>query len=417
MKKVKFTLGLMLAILFIGANVISAKDYEPEKADKSYANRGIRSSLFVNPSTSYANSIPSNIFGTTDESDAVRQGYVFQGATLINPSGGAPVTLKDTAVSYPFKKGVDIRKSSALYDTEFTGTGYWEFLFNNMDQLLYQNKKIKHFAEVDLLFEDGKEIIPFFERTIHLGMWMYDPEEERNVWVRSGIVVKDKLNEIWKKDKTMFTAKSGIATYRYETDYMELYRKYPIHSITYEIWTNDETNTPYDKNYGEGSAYPTTLRPLLIDADAGITTSIRELDLFESRKDVTFTVYAEPGKDLDISTNSQYWTIANGGLKVVSKGAGLWEVTLIKLNAKITVKISYVPEPESATGNGNVTEDKVWGAGGTLYIQSAGEGQLSVYSITGQLVKSAVISGDYSATLPKGLYIIKLNNKAYKAIL
>ena len=408
MKKVKFTLGLMLAILFIGANVSAQSTVlEPEntkkKYDSSHDNHRITMSLFVNPSSSYANSKKAADFVPgTDENDAIRAGVAGFYASPV------PITIGDD---------VDIRKNASLYDE--ANSAYLEYGYRYLDSLLALtvNRRVVQYAEVDLLFSDGKEIIPFIERTIVLGAWKYDPEKDINVWVPSGILVTDKLNEVWKKDKTQFTDGSGIATYRFESELLELYRKYPIYSISYELWTNDETNTPYDKNYGEGGAYPSTNRPLVIDADAGITTSISELDLFESRKDVTFTVYAEPGKDLEISTNSQYWTIANGGLKVVSKGSGLWEVTLVKLNAKITIKIAYVPEPESATGNGNITEDKVWGAGGTLYIQSAGEGQLSVYSITGQLVKSAVISGDYSATLPKGLYIVKLNNKAYKAIL
>ena len=402
MKKVKFTLGLMLAILFIGANVISAKAYEPEKTDKPYVTRVITNSLFVNPSTSYANSIPLADFESYDYSDAIRFGIISR-----------PYTDHYVASDY----GGDIRKVSYLWDEGSFGGYSIVYGYPIMDTLLFDNEKMIHYAEVDLLFNDGKEIIPFVERTIYLGVWMYDPEIEKNVWVKSGLVVTDKLNEIWKKDKTMFTAKSGVATYRYESELIELYRKYPIYSIQHEIWTNDETNTPYDKNYGEGSAYPRTNRPLLIDADAGITTSINELDLFESGKDVTFTVYAEPGKKLNFSTNSKYWSIANGGLKTVNKGSGVWEVTLTRLSAKITVSISYVNEPESATGIENIAEDKVWGAGGTLYIQSAGEGQLSIYSVTGQLVKSAVINGDYSATLPKGLYIVKLKNKAYKAIL
>ena len=422
MKKVKFTLGLMLAILFIGANVSYAADLLPEKLDKGYFyQKGdqllggyvIPVGLTVDPSSFYANNEP--IVSFTGTNQAIEAGILVNG---VSTGTYGYIAYGLDAAGNP----IDIRLEGVAYDPPYgTFPTYYEFA--ELDTFLMNDKKVEEYAKIKLRYDDGNETMTFLKRTIILGKMMYDPDLDQNTFVPSGLYVEDMLTPIDIDYKPFFTEGSGIATYTYKQNLTELYKKYPIYAMYYEIWTNDETNTPYVKNYGEGNAYPLTNRTLKVDAAAGITTSHKEWELIKSGYDYTIDVYADAGKELEISTNSEFWTKDNGGIKIVPNGAGRWKVTLTKLRVTLTVKIGYKAALESAGGGdgqtdiGTIIEDKVWGSGGTLYVKSAGEGSLSIYSVTGQLINTKVINGDYSLTLPKGLYIIKLKNKAYKAIL
>ena len=410
MKKVKFTLGLMLAMLFIGANVSYAVDYQPEKTNakngykyKTAATGGdarmgsfvIPIGIDVSPSSFYANKTPFS------GNNAIEAGlYAWNTTNTIDQSGNIIA-------------GKDLRFEGGSYDN-LTGSFY---SYDGMLYLLREDYRMVEWATVKLNFKEGNDNKVFLKRSIILGKMAYNPETEQNEWIPSGLVVQDLIDPILVTDKTEFTDEDGVATYKFQHNFLELFVKYPIYSMYYEIWVNNEINTPYDKNFGEGHAYPLTNKNLNIEAAEGITVSYNAWDYFVSGKNFSFDVYAEPGKELEFTTNSEKWNVANGGLKAVYKGAGVWTVTLTQITAKISIKIGYAVESESATGNGSYATDKVWGANGTLNIQSAGEGVLSVYSITGQLVKSIVVNGDYSTSLAKGMYIIKLNNKAYKVAL
>ena len=419
MKKVKFTLGLMLAMLFIGANIsYAAADLEPERPDKPYAhelnddNLGgytIPVGVFIDASSSYANTQSLTAFTTND---AIKVGIIETASDGTVSSSG----------DYSLGGGEDLRLVAGYYDgaTSYT-SGY--YMFEELNDFLHDYTKIEEYAKINLSFHKGKEVMPFLKRTILTGVWMYNPDSAKNYWVANGFVIEDMLVPETTVDKTMFTDESGVATYTYKQDLTALFRKYPIHSMYYEIWTNDEISTPYVNSYGEGNAYPQTNRPLYIDAAAGIKTSVESGVMIESGMDYSFEVTGAAGKNIVITTDCEYWTVANGGVVITPISDGKWKVTLKKIRVTLKLGIAYEAESESAagddgqTGNGSFSEDKVWGSGGTLYVKSAGEGALSIYSVTGQLSKSIIVNGDYTTSMPKGLYIVKLKGKAYKVIL
>ena len=429
MKKVKFTLGLMLAILFVGANFSNAVVYEPENPAKQYlhqkgtavlGNYVIPVGVSIDPSAFYANNTSIAAFSGTNTAIEVGISRILDGVYLD--------TLKIDGLKGVNSSGkdLDLRLEGGYLDGTTSSVGIsTRYQFSAIDTYLENNVTLEEYAKIKLTYTDGNETMTFLKRTIVLGMMVYDPELEKNVWVPStGVApIEDLLTPVAVFDKTQFTDGTGIATFTYRQNLTALYKKYPIYAMYYEIWTNDETNTPYVHNYGEGNAYPQTNRKLTINTANGITTSHKEWELVKSGYDYTFDVYAEAGKDLEITTNSEFWTADNGGIKVVPKGSGKWTVTLKKLRVTMTVNIGFANSLESAgggegqTGNGFFKEDKVWGSGRTLYVKSAGAGTLSIYSVTGQLINSTIVNGDYTTTLPKGLYIIKLKNKAYKAIL
>jgi hypothetical protein len=79
----------------------------------------------------------------------------------------------------------------------------------------------------------------------------------------------------------------------------------------------------------------------------------------------------------------------------------------IDLTAEATAneKVTTVPS-QSICVNGNV-----------VVLQTEQPLKASVYSITGSLVKQQTVSGTAQVTLPKGIYIVQLGNKAYKVVI
>ena len=433
MKKVKFTLGLMLAILFFGANVsYAAVVLQPERGnnyeygnDKRLAGYSIPITYSIEASSFYANSRKINDFW--GENDAIEFAMSrdkfspFSFNPFFYPSylGLSDIDANKNGMADDW---IDLRLESVFIDYL---TGYSFHTYGELDSCAIYRAKLTHYFTVKLSYDKGKEVIPFLRRTIMLGKWMYDPDANQNVWVENGeFIVEDLLVPLSAVTKTQFTDGTGVATYTYDSEIVELYMKYPIHSIHYDLWVNDEMTYVNGLTHGEGNAYVFLNRSINIDAAAGITTNPKSgMILVESGKDFTFDVSGEAGKELLVSASSNYWTVANGGIIITPNGSGKWQVTIKKVRANLTLKLEYAAVTESGagdadqTGNGSFTEDKVWGSSGTLYVKSAGEGTLSVYSVTGQLSKNVVINGDYTTTMPKGIYIVKLKGKAYKVIL
>ena len=459
MKKVKFTLGLMLAMLLLGANVMNAA-LEPERPGAKYGsmigstltdNRDgalwdfqVHVGVSISASPSYANgtgmSTPNDPYRFDGDNDAIMIKTVYQYNHIDAPTppygggiSGFPYGIMskvDVDGDGVLNDYFDIRRESFYinsngkklshatdpYDNGLWWVGYFEF-----DNILKYSGSLNHDFQIKLAYDKGKEIIPFVRRTIFLGMWMYDTVEEQNVWVESGLTIEELLLPEKRTDVTDFAYGSGVATYNYVSKLFPHYMKEPIHSVHYEIWTNDEVSD----NPGAGNANVHINRAVTIEAADGISTNqVFNKIQVPSGTDFTFDVTGEAGKELVVTTSSSYWSVENGGVKIVPNGSGKWKVTLTKVRATMTVKVGYANTPESGdggdgtTGNdGSLTEDKVWGSAGTLYVKSAGEGTLSIYSVTGQLSKTVVVNGDYTTTMPKGLYIVQFKGKAYKVIL
>ena len=421
MKKVKFTLGLALAMLFVGANVVSASSkWEPEKTDKGYvAKKGnFEVSLSIAPSPSFVDSVINNAITLRDsafidpEEDSVNHGY-FNGRASLPTAVGALDKDNIRKTSYDSRGSGDLSALAHPFSEPYA---------QSIDSCITNGLRLHHLFTVKLNYKDGNEAITYLRMTIMCGKWMYDSDRDSNVWVEShaldGIVLPYSTTE-----KTDFTYGTGIATYRYSIDLMPLFLQYPIHSIHYELWTNDM----FDGGGDSGDGIKNQNNTIRIDAAAGITTNPASDDIIPiavpSGTDLTLDVTGEAGKELEVTTSDRIWSVDNGGVKIVPNGAGKWTVTIVKVSANMTIKIGYKATTESGsgedgqTGNGTFTGDAVWGSGGTLYVKSANAGTLSIYNVTGKLCKQVSVSGDYTVTMPKGLYIVQLNGKAYKVVL
>jgi hypothetical protein len=112
-----------------------------------------------------------------------------------------------------------------------------------------------------------------------------------------------------------------------------------------------------------------------------------------------------------------------GGIVIepVKGAANTYEVTLRRVQQNLFVDISSATSSSAdgdgtTTGNALVKADAVWAASGVLTVQSAKPATVSVFSVTGQLLQQVSVNGTRTLTLPKGLFIVQMNGKAFKVI-
>ena len=373
MKKVKFTLGLMFSMLLLGANVINGAN-------------NVKVSLSVSPSTSYANSTSINDFTSGDTNDAITfYSYdVLEDSIMLNPSFG----------------GEDIRKYAKSYNI---GTENDSVL--SLRAVNY--KDYYHVFEIQLAFENGNDIMPFLKLKI---------------WNKSdSISIENLLTPVAITNKTKFSDGTGVATYKYIVNIAPFFLQYgPISSFDYELWTNERIGD----QPGSGNAYPTVNHKVKIAAADGIVIApMKDIYYVAANQDYTFEVYGQEGEELDITTKNPHYAI-NKGIKIVPTSERTWDVTISKVSTNLELFIDYKSRTESGeggdngeSGNATVEKDAIWAAGGTLYVKTGTPGTLSIYTITGQLYKQEAISDSYTLSMPKGIYIVQLNGKAYKVVL
>ncbi|MDR1224179.1 MAG: T9SS type A sorting domain-containing protein [Tannerella sp.] len=424
MKKMKFTLGLILSMLFVGVNVINAelKPVDPSKPYGDGPESGkINVTLNVKASQSFYNTLSKADFGD-------KQIVANNDAIIIKKVEEEYIPGDENKISYtsPPLTGQDIR----LNDLSGFGIDSWNYGNNyndfnsKMNQYIDDNIKYFHTFSVNLSFDHGKEVIPFLKRKVFtsVGKWNYDTEKEINVWVED-ITIEELLMPYEISDKTQFTDGSGVATYTYKSEILPLASKYVIRAIVYELWTNDQIGS----EPGDGSAYPIVNHAITFKTEEGISINpAKDVHYVLAHQDYTFEVYGEEGKDLNVTTNNRYYAVGKG-IKVDPDpiNEGKWNVTISKVSANLELTIGYISDTKGGelgdygdeNSNATVEKDAVWAAGGVLYVKTGTSGTLSIYNITGQLYKQEAISGNYTLSMPKGIYILQLNGKAYKVIL
>jgi parallel beta-helix repeat protein len=100
---------------------------------------------------------------------------------------------------------------------------------------------------------------------------------------------------------------------------------------------------------------------------------------------------------------------------VTPNGDGTYTVTIPGVIQNIDVIIEAPVTP--ATGTAAISGNRVWSAGGRLYIQAVAPGEALVYAQSGALVKAIpYAAGETVTELPAGIYIIRANGKAQKVV-
>lgn len=399
MKKVKFTLGLALSLLFVGANVTNAQD-------------GFNTTLQTDVQIEQSFSVKAN---PNYESVTSTAYYKDGGTTLYDPTIFAPLTAD-------LHEGI-IPVDFLVYDYSNI---FWE-QSNSYSFSLTQEFEIK------FKYKDGKDLRPVVKAIITIGKWetqYYDWDKDKvnpfNGMSSTGIVINDYLVPVSDEFTPSFDRKSETATYTYSLDIMELITKYPVYSINFEISLNDEIGVVgSDPDGPQLGSLPENMRKVTVETGAGIKTSIHtdgnNVFYVPSYKNYTFTVESDEAISVTCDRN----VVLDYGI-VVEKDetkANTYNVTIKQIRTNCTITIVQVTETtggtgeDGQTGNETLDSDLVWGANGTLYVNSTGAATLSIYNVTGQLCKQTTVSGSATFPLAKGLYIVQLNGKAYKVVL
>jgi hypothetical protein len=371
MKKTNFTLIMALSFLLLGASWNGAK---------------AQSASAIGFSANYA---PEGISGTPSF-ETVR--YYFNTATQKETVYGT------TPSSWTYSSTTGLYFFGA---TDYSRTTLSNALIGTGTPLL---SSIHQIFTVKIPYTDGKEIIPFLDVTLVLGA-----DKDHLTKPFGGIVLPTKRESV-----PNFTYGSGTATYTYDINLSELYGKYTnLWSISYTLWTGYEWtadhNNPNDEPFGPAAIN----REYSINAATGITVD-KALNGYIAGGTLRLAVKAQPGRNIDVATTLSDKSSVNK----VDKGSGNWEVTIKGITKDFDITLGYANTTESGpNGNEALTKDGVWASAGTLYVNTATPGILTVYSITGQLVKSVAVAGNKTISLAKGVYLVKLNGKTVKVLL
>ncbi|MDL2304162.1 hypothetical protein LJC72_02325 [Bacteroides sp. OttesenSCG-928-D19] len=435
MKNVKFTLGLALSMLFMGATVSNAA-YDNTAAHKGF----IKTSYVVKASEYYAAN--AHTFGTNIDGGR----WAFSGiASGRSHSFLGMTTIGRFWISNEADMESTISKKDKIYSTsnDWNYGGSWinpyapsvgrtcDYYFDDNSKkyvgsgLFYEHKVDGGFAKnhtwVALKMVEGLDVMPVIKRTITYGEWVYNADKDVNELKSTKVApIIETLDQTFSGFRPYYDRENGIAVFYFEEDILSLMEKHIIYSIDYEISVNEIVGMPDGTEGGPINSDVTVMRAVDITAESGIMTTPSALagtHYTPSNKNFTFTVHS--AKNITVSTDRGR---DEEGVKIKDNKNGTYTVTIIKVQQDLKITIKSVSTEsgeggEGQTGTEVIAKDKVWAANGTLYVEAINPATMSVYTVTGQLYKQIPVTGSYSASLPKGLYIVQLNGKAYKVVL
>ena len=421
MKKVKFTLVLALSMLFMGANIAQAQFMHNSAVTVTASIKG--NPVFYD-------------FGIFKQTiDTVSPGYPGVITTTLIPWGITDLQ-KDTVWTYPIDPLATSAwtwpygSNSANLDYTEVNLGFnnWVVVpYNNTGNLYYYGRKSKaeiyNVIYIATRYIDGNEVMPVVKRITRLGNWTVS--SNRSTLNLLDIAVPDvHLHAL--EDNRVFRPymdrKTDIAEYVFYDDILGMLDEYGwrVLSIHYEISLNDEvgsdtSNTDPDQPPVYSGVGPSN-RSVSLYAEDGITVPYIPPFVLSGHA-LEFKVTS--AKEIDVDIN-----LSDDLLDLEYIGNDTWSITIHDIRRPLTINITTKSnsegtegEDDGTTGNKAIATDAVWSSGGTLYVQAADQGTLSVYTVTGQLCNKTTVSGSYSLALPKGLYIVQLNGKAYKIVL
>ena len=440
MKKMKFTLGLMLSMLILGANVAYSQ--------------GHTGSFAVTAEVLGCNfySSPINIYKViVSPASEVSIDYSYRGLMMNFPNTGTVgnnITIEGQWVERSSPSGMvwtygtggtqdyNFNATTNMISPTTTGAANLFFLRHKGNSQAYNR------IEINMAYVNGVEVAPVIKRTIVIAkLWTVSAAGVYSKGDPTGVEVSEYLFPDTVLFRPYIDRMTGIATYIYEDQILPLMDKYTIYSMDYEITTSDKFDSPGINYYQPPTKTDVTqLRSFSIITEAGIKAfDINDnqfwydlLYRIETSKDLTFKVVSSTPIEVTVAPKNpdflrQPSADGRGGVDWFENEDGTYTVIVKKVQHNLDIFINaatpkstivvYSEEGEGGqTGNAAISADKVWAAGGTLFVEAANAGTLSIYSVTGQLYNQAAVSGSYSLALPKGLFIVQLNGKAYKVV-
>jgi len=432
MKKMRFTLGLVLSMLILGASVSYAQTYE----DGYPHNGAITVSATVKPCDFFNSDVSINLRSVDNTPDVTGYSLGTMGG-IINENNTIP-WYREYSVPYgrnntgqvSWENANIIGNNDFWFDPAMGTSGEWVPYQHPLGNLLYYiqkgNTKAYNRIQVELRYIEGNELQPIVIRKITTGKWTTTGSgTKRNDLSSAGVVVEQVLKADTAWFRPYMDRMTAVAYYVYEDQILPLLAKYPIYSIEYFISVHDEFDSPGGNDYQPpvGSDV-TVLRGIEIIPEAGIATSPSTLGsvlYVPANKEFTFKVFS--AKDITVRAepaNSSV-NLPPGLVRWELTGFNTYTVTIRRVEHNLNIYVDFATST-SGEGDGdqtgNLAFDKnfAYAALGTLYVRTDSPATLSIYSVTGQLVKQMQVSGNTSFPFPKGLYIVQLNGKAYKVI-
>ena len=508
MKKMKFTLGLMLSMLILGANVSRAQTtysaYSWEWPHRGYIETSAIVTgcdlladdihfkvVVVDPNTGGYPSTPSG--GTAIIADKFGanhlplDGVAYKNLLAVLPYGSSQWAPAPVHGSFPvlpafpsapswanqycdyfwdggkYVPNADVKKD-VWYDQHGL-IGYpWSQNYGNLFYWCARNKaQVYNQFEISLKYIAGNELKPVIKKYTTYGVW------KTVTW--NGLdglepVTNYERNNGWKQNQLFSTnvvyeeivpfdleisghhpyedRKSDTYYYYFKDPILPLLEKYVIYSIQYEIGFYDIIDYPNGTTHPPVAVLPNNPRQVSIETEEGITTDydlnvVGTAVYVEAGSEFSFNAYSENEITDETVTLYRPTDLVNPYIQygpgsgftgpdakkpiksvyVEQIADGTYLITIKNIVEAILIDIKSVTATNSEEGNvGNIgiTPNNVWSATGTLYVQTSTPSTLSIYSVTGQLITQTTVSGNYSMTLPKGLYIVQVNGKAYKIL-
>ena len=451
MKKVKFTLGLALAMLLISANFVNAGKEIGYRTDQEKSTKTSIGYIFNVAPNSQIVSIESVLRDHSYNSSRSINGNFWlpqivaldSSTVFYNHGSSTPRKIKKDSFSYlAFGSeqyyGYSSQKGRISYETGSTSAAYR--ITNGADgvnSIFDKNYDLSNDIIIELSFKDGIEIMPSVKRTIIWGEWYYATDDKD----KDVHGIEGKGNRIDPTDvetvsylladsvtfRPIHDRGDGDARYVYCQNVQEVFYGKPVFAVIYEISIHDEIGTlGQEANEPPMMAEPQNMRGLTFDIGSGITTNIPMNTIgntlyVPSNLNYTFTVFSD--KEIDATCTRSADPYDGISVKKDLTQANAYIVTVKRVQTNFTVKVVQKSDSQSGTGEDGTTgndgtpTDAVWGSNGTLNVTAATPGTLSIYSLSGQLYRTEAISGSYTLSMPKGSYIVQFNGKAYKVVL
>ena len=492
MKKLKFTLSLLLAMIVLGANVVKAQtEYEANH----YGFIGVSAKLtgceFFDDDVTIEQVVVDNYgYGYTGPIGMIAfpVQYIQKNDTVLYSSGLYNLKAKGSFAALP---------NSCLFPGHIAGVGdagplYWPYgagryvespgvalppltplhdyswddltkkwICNNVPHNQYHNPlaassgtgnlmfwlqkgggqvDVYNEIKIKLAYINGNELAPVVKVKITLGQFKLEETAATpangNTAARAYVLYPldnvAPIEQIVRHSERYFrphmTNGTETAEYIYRDQLLPLLSKFSspiyIYSMEYIITTNDEQDDPGTTDHEPPTSVnpPATPRIVILDVENGITSNKANGNHFVAlQSDFVFTVNSST--PISVTTDPARPKLPTGGIEVTDKGNGKYDVNIrritdsgMKISVASVAPTSGAGDDDELTGNATIATDKVWASGGTLYMETATPATISVYSITGQLVKQVFVNGSDNVTLPKGLYIVQMNGKAYKVV-
>lgn len=161
---------------------------------------------------------------------------------------------------------------------------------------------------------------------------------------------------------------------------------------------------------------PAINRPVYLPVIEGATTNPSAgISYVISQDNFIFYVIPDPGQSLRyLKVTTGIPARDNEGILYETMEDGSVKVTIRNVTEPLTLTISGI----NPTSNMILESDiAAWSYNGTIYVKTNEKAELTLYTVSGQLLMQQNISeGTTSITIPKGIYIVKLDNGFSKKV-